>query len=320
MATTQTDIDSGVKGLGEVSADSAIRGIAEDLDITASSGIRGISTGKIDSASGVKSLTFTEIGSGALAKGLLGAASAIIGGDDYAGVRAVFTQKIMDDVSAVSSQEDLITVLRILFDYDYGKKTFRKAVQLEAKEAIAKYGRIEKEIQAYWLSSFRTAVQMGGRQLKHYARPKWDISFTTSLDYADIPSGEWIALEEHPLLPVSGRALITNAPLDLSVGEVSFTVEKVVGGPVEVEITSLSEVFEPEVPGDLIITYRDGIATFTILNELGEPLAGASVMLDGTTIRTTDKLGRVQFTTTRGKHRLLVEATGYAPLEFEVTV
>jgi hypothetical protein len=51
-----------------------------------------------------------------------------------------------------------------------------------------------------------------------------------------------------------------------------------------------------------------------------EPLAGASVMLDGTAVRTTDSLGRVQFITTRGKHRLLVEATGYAPLEFEIEV
>lgn len=312
--------DSGILGLPELSVDSAIRGITEDLSLAVLSGIKGIAGKEADVDSGIEGLGSTEVGSGILGKNYLGISSAIMGGDPNLGIWATFNRKIIDGVSASSSQEDLITVLRVLFDYDYGRGTFRKAVQLEAKESIAKYGRIEKEIQAYWLSSFRTAVQMGERQLKYYSRPKWDVSFVASLEYADIPPGEWVVLEEHPLLPISGRVLVTDAPLDLSVGEVSFTVEKVAGDPVEVEITKLSEAFEPEVLEGLTITYKDGIATITILNELGEPLGGASVMLDGETIRTTDSLGRVQFVTTRGRHILLVEATGYASLEFTVEV
>jgi hypothetical protein len=263
----QTDIDSGILGLPEASAGSAIRGISEDVNLGTLSGIRGILTKEADADSGIKSSGFTDVDSGILGKEFLGVGSAIIGGDlSIDRIWATFNNKTMDNVSAVSSQENLVTVLRILFDYDYGKQAFRKAVQLEVKESIAKYGRIEKEIQAYWLSSFRVAVQLGERQLRYYARPKWGISFTASLDYADIPSGEWIILEEHPLLPVSGRILVTDAPLDLSVGEVSFTTEKVVGPPVNVEITRLSEAYE-FVPDEAItITYRDGVATITILD------------------------------------------------------
>jgi hypothetical protein len=320
----QMDVDSGVMGLAELSTDSGIRGIVEGLTAQILSGIKGISLEEIDIDSGIKGLGFAEANSGVSGKVFLGIASAIIGGEPDVLLRdriwAVFNSKIVDNVSSVSSQEDLATVLRVLFDYDYGRQTFRKAVQLEVKEAIVKYGRIEKEIQAYWLTSFRAAVQMGERQLKYYARPKWDISFVSSLDYADIPSGEWVILEEHALLPVSGQVLVTNAPLDLSVGEVSFTVEKVVGDPVEVEVTRLSEAYEPVPIEGLTVTYKDGVATFTILNDLGYPLGGASVMLDGTATRTTDSKGQVQFTTSRGRHRLLVEATGYAPLEFEVEV
>lgn len=320
----ETSVDSGIKSLGELSADSGIRGLTEDISSKVLSGIKGTESQNTDVDSGIKCLGFTQAGSGIGGKAVLGIGSAIIGGysDIFPRDRiwAVFNHKTMDSVSAASSQEDLVTVLRVLFDYDYGKSTFRKAVQLEVKEAIRKYGRIEKEIQAYWLASFRLAVQMGERQLKYYGRPKWSVSFVSSLDYADIPSGEWVALEEHPLLPVSGRVLVTDAPLDLSVGEVSFTVEKAVGNPAIVEITRLSEAYEPMPVEGLKITYKDGIATFTILNDLGYPLGGASVMLDGTTTRTTDSKGQVQFTTTRGKHRLLVEATGYAPLEFEVEV
>lgn len=332
MAIFQADIDSGVKtkgfaqtnsgvlGLTIASADSAIRGIIEDLNLGILSGIKGIAEKEIDVDSGIEGSGFTEVSSGLLGKEYLGVSSAIMGGDPNLGIRATFSRKTIDSVSAVSSQEDLITVLRVLFDYDYGQGTFRRAVQLEAGESIKRYGRIEKEIQAYWLSSFRAAVQMGEKQLKYYSRPKWDVSFISNLDYADISSGEWVVLEEHPLLPISGRVLVINAPLDLSVGEASFTVEKVVGNLVAIEVTKLSEAFEPEVLEGLTITYKDGVATITILNELGESLGGASVMLDGETVRTTDSLGRVQFTTTRGKHRLLVEATGYAPLEFEIEV
>ena len=320
----ETSIDSGVLGLPELSVDSAIQGITEDLSFKILSGIKGVAVEDLDIDSGIEGLALFDADSGVLGKEFLGIGSAIIGGvaGEVPGdsVWATFNSKLMDGVSAVSSQGDLVTVLRILFDYDYGTRTFRKAVQLEAVESIRKYGRIEKEIQAYWISSFRSVVQMGERQLKYYARPKWSISFTTSLDYADIPSGEWVILEEHPLLPVFGSVLVSDASLDLSAGEVSFVVEKVVGDPVKTEITRLSEAFEPEILEGLSITYKDGVATFTILDELGDPLAGASVMLDGDAVHTTDGLGRVQFRTTRGRHRLLVEATGYAPLEFEVEV
>jgi len=319
-----TATKSGILGLAEISAKSAIRGLSEDLSNQILSGVKGIETIPLDVSSGIIGLSLTEADSGITGKSLIGCLSGITGtqpgivfGDR---IWATFNSKNIDEVSSVSSQEDLITVLRVLFDYDYGRQAFQKAVQLEAKEAIRKYGRIEYEIEAYWISSFRTAVQMAERKLKYCSRPKWITSFKSSLDYADIPSGGWISLEEHPLLPVLGNVLVIDAPLDLSIGEVSFRTEKVIGPIMDVEITQLSEAFEPTPLEGITITYRDGIATFTILNDLGYPLGGASVMLDGTTTRTTDSKGQVQFTTTRGKHRLLVEASGYAPLEFEVEV
>ena len=319
-----TEVDSGIFGQFGASVGAGIRGLTEDIKSGILSGIKGTDSKDVSTDSGVLGLGLSEVLGGILGKAPIGIVSGIIGGQPDVLLRdriwATFNNKTMDSISSVSSQEDLVTVLRVLFDYDYSKSNFRKAVQLEVKEAIRKYGRIEKEIQAYWLTSFRLAVQMGERQLKYYGRPKWSTSFVSSLDYADIPSGEWVTLEEHPLLPILGKVLVTNAPLDLSAGEVSFVVEKAVGDPVEVEITRLSEAYEPEALEGLKIAYKDGIATFTILNDLGYPLGGASAMLDGTTTRTTDSKGQVQFTTTRGKHRLLVEASGYAPLEFEVEV
>ena len=316
--------NSGLLGFSVVSAGSGIRGSVGDLESKIFSGIKGADSYNTDIGSGVACLSLAKVKSGISGKESLVVRSMIIGGKATVPpgnrIWAVFNRKNMDNISSTSSQEDLATVLRVLFDYNYGKKTFCKAVQLEAKEAIRKYGRIEKEIQAYWITSFRTAVQMGERILKYHARPKWSVSFVSDLDYADIPSGVWVSLEDHPLIPFSGPALVTDAPLDLSIGEVSFTVEKTVGNPVEVKVTGLSEAYEPLINNQLAISYNNGIVTFTILNELNQPLGGASVMLDGTINRTTDSKGQVQFTTTRGNHRLLVEASGYAPLEFEVQV
>jgi hypothetical protein len=68
------------------------------------------------------------------------------------------------------------------------------------------------------------------------------------------------------------------------------------------------------------VAYRDGVATFTVLDFAGDPLANASVTLDGMLTRTTDRLGTVQFTTSRGLHGLLVVAAGYASMELDVNV
>lgn len=314
---------SGIAGLAALDGSSGIIGLSPEIESSARGGVVGIEVDKSQVSSGIEGSVKVQRGSALAGCSALSIGSAIIGGEGLPfgdRIWAYFNRKNMDSVSAVSSQEDLATVVRVLFDYDYGKKSFRKAVELESKDAIVRYGRIEKEIQSYWIGSFRLAVELGERQLNYHARPKWKVSFVTSLDYANIPPGGWISVDKHPLIPFSGIALVTDAPLDLSAGEVSFIVEKNVGSPVVSTVIELSKAFKPIVPSGPAITYENGVATFTILNELGDPLADASVMLDGVTVHVTDQKGQVQFVTARGKHRLLVEATGYASLEFEVQV
>jgi hypothetical protein len=68
------------------------------------------------------------------------------------------------------------------------------------------------------------------------------------------------------------------------------------------------------------VTFRDGVATFTISDPAGNPLAGAAVTLDGQETRETDALGRVQFGTERGAHSLSVYMSGYSPFDLEVVV
>jgi hypothetical protein len=92
-------------------------------------------------------------------------------------------------------------------------------------------------------------------------------------------------------------------------------------GPVPgVELVRIGYLLDAAGDDPISVQYKDGVATFTVLNDLGAPLAGASVTLDNTDTRTTDRAGRVQFATARGGHTLLVVANGYANLELEVVV
>lgn len=92
-----------------------------------------------------------------------------------------------------------------------------------------------------------------------------------------------------------------------------------VGNVPKMELKALSTAFEPDIQS-VHTTYVNGAATFTILKPDGEPMAGASVTLNGKATRITDSAGRVSFTTPRGKAKLLIKMTGMADLYAEVTV
>ena len=68
------------------------------------------------------------------------------------------------------------------------------------------------------------------------------------------------------------------------------------------------------------MTYRDGVATFTIQDDAGQPMAGAAVTLDGLYTANTDASGKVQFRTPRGAHTLTVRMPGFADITLEVVV
>jgi hypothetical protein len=73
-------VDSGVLGLPEISADSAIRGITEDLNIDILSGIRGILVKEVDADSGIAGLAGALTDSGIAGLISLEINSGIIGG------------------------------------------------------------------------------------------------------------------------------------------------------------------------------------------------------------------------------------------------
>lgn len=227
-----------------------------------------------------------------------------------------FTVFNCQDMQCETSQSGLVTVLRVLHDYADGQP--RRVVQLEAPEAIASYGRIERELDARWLRSPRLAADLGQRLLAYQARPVWRTTWRADIRH-QTPPGVYVDLA-HARAPVHGRMLVMDAELDPSTVSVTFTSEAAAGPAPRIEMTRLSTAFEPEVTSGANVAYSNGIATFTIIDDNGRPMVAAKVTLDGTETRLTDHQGRVQFSAPRGLHLLYVEANGYTPMEIEVTI
>lgn len=221
---------------------------------------------------------------------------------------------------AVARSDGLVTALRLVYDYDHAQGKATKAMLLEAPDAIAIYGRTEAEHAAGWLHLPRLALALGETLLRRKARPLWELSFGVPWRVGlAIAPGQDISIN-HPRLPVSGVALVADAQLDWSSATATLTCWAPAGPAPRVVLAQSAEQFDPVQPSGVAVVYRDGVATLTILDDGGQPLANAKVTIDGAQTRMTDSGGRVQFSTARGAHVLLIQAAGYAALQAEIAV
>lgn len=223
-----------------------------------------------------------------------------------------------DEPRAVARADQLITALRLVYDYDWAQGKAAKAMLLEAPDAIALYGRTEAEHAVRWLHLPRLAFALGETLLKRWARPRWELSFGVPWRIGlQLAPGQDLSIS-HPRLPVSGAVLVADAQLDWRSATVNVTCWAPAGPEPRVVLAQSAEQFAPVQPSGVAVVYRDGVATLTILDDAGQPLANAKVTLDGKQTRLTDAGGRVQFATTRGQHALLIQAAGYAALQAEI--
>ena len=220
-------------------------------------------------------------------------------------------------MQADTSATDIVTALRVLYDYDHAGKRYQRAIALEAPDAIKAYGRLEQEWAAPWLRTPRQAEQIGRRVLAYLARPRWRVRWQAPI--ADIPTGAWVDLQ-HPLSPVAGRHRLVSARIDTTSARVECVVDAPVGDVPAVTTVRLSSAFEPVIQPGITVEVANGEIIFTARNEQGQPLAGAKITLDGGASRIADSNGRVSFTAARGRHVLRIEAQGYPASEAEVVV
>lgn len=228
------------------------------------------------------------------------------------------------DLAAEAAHEGIVTALRVVYDYDHAAGKPRRALALACPEAIRRYGRIEREWGAGWLRSPRDAQRLGERLLGQMARPRWRVRWQAMLDTdaggARTAQPGGLALLDHARSPLAGLHRLLSADIDPEGLRVECAVEAPVGESPRIVTTALSTAFEPLLQTGASVEYRDGQALFTLLDEAGQAIAGASVTLDGAMTRQSDAHGRVSFPAARGRHTVHVEATGYAPMDIEVTL
>lgn len=220
-------------------------------------------------------------------------------------------------LQASTSATGLYTALRVLYDYDHAAQRYRRAIQLQASDAIKDYGLLELEWPAPWLRTPRHAEELGQRMLAWLARPRWRV--TWQQQFADVATGAWVDMA-HPLSPVQGRHRLISAELDLSSASLTCAIEAPVGDAPAIQTTRLSTAFDPLIQPGITVDLAGSEIIFTARDEQGRPLAGAKITLNGKSTRIADSAGRVSFPVQRGRHTLLIEADGYPATEAVVVV
>ena len=149
----------------------------------------------------------------------------------------------MREVIAECSHAQIVTALRIVYDYDYALGQPRQALALECPEAIRQYGKIEREWDAAWLRSPREAQALGQRMLAWMCRPRWRVRWQQS-GWPSVKTGDLVHID-HPLSPLRGAFRLLTADLDLAALRVECAIEGAVGEAPKIVTTTLSTAFAP---------------------------------------------------------------------------
>lgn len=220
----------------------------------------------------------------------------------------------LENATADAVHTDLATELRGTYAYDYAARKPRRALRVEA--SVDRFGRIARDWPMPWVQQARDAERILRRQMARLARPMWQVSGAIPLREPLPEIGDTVRAD-HPLMPIAA-GLLTLREINRDQARV-VVAAKVPAGP-EPTVSVLSSGLAIDAAGaDTIdVVFRDGLATFTILDDAGSPLAGVSVTLDSIVTRSTDQFGRVQFETDPGPHTLTIVATGFEPFELDL--
>ena len=310
-----TQWDAVVRSFFSTSADFAVHGEIHSTTPSYRLGISGNLPIEENRNSAISSKAGNAYGS-AIASSAFNTKGLAIMGEVGTSPEFSFTATNVEHFSAGADYNDISTVLRILFNYDFATGEFAGTLQLEAPEEIVRYGRIEKILEARWVLTHRQALHLGKRYLRYLAKPRWSISFDTSSKEAACDVGDSIFVN-YPICPVSGDMVVMKTDYNVNKLSARITAEYVSPSPTKIIISDVGNLNRTvSTPGSIV--YANGVATITIVDVNDVPMTGATVTLDGRTSQISDKAGKVRFTTTKGKHILLVENDDYVPVEIGV--
>lgn len=231
---------------------------------------------------------------------------------------AEFYPETAEKVVVESDVDDTCDVLRVSYDID--GSTDRAAHYIELSARPLRYGGVSKEVTLKWLRTPANAETVGRRMLQRMAGELYAVALTS--DQTTIRPCQWARLNNHPQWPIDatspvGMVLATDVAPDQNSTEV---VLEVVASTPTVAVTAHSLAVPRGTSSALDVVYSNGVATFTITDENGQPIRDAFVSLDGGQAKRTDQQGRVSFEATPGAHVIAVDAAGYEPFQLGITL
>ncbi len=192
--------------------------------------------------------------------------------------------------TATARRDSLVTALNVNFDFEAGRP--KQSIQLEAPDAIALYGKINKISELRWITSARVSVSIGKAILTDTAQPRWSVR--SSGIRTALAVGDTVEVQ-HPIVPQAGLAIVLNRSLDLATGLTSAEFEWIASSNTRVVLVQQSVAFVANRPVSAAVQTQGSDRILTLVEQDGRPIANATVTLDGQTTRYTDSAGRVEF-------------------------
>ncbi|MEN9437899.1 MAG: hypothetical protein RIR09_2554 [Pseudomonadota bacterium] len=221
-------------------------------------------------------------------------------------------------ISARADITTLATVARVVYAHDWAAGAARGALRLAAPDALARWGERVVDLELPAVRRARDALAFATAALADRARTQWSVSAEVDARVGALRAGQTLELA-HPHVP-AGLALVTAVVHDREKAQLQITATLYTEAAPRIALQRRNAAIDPAAAAETVVNYRDGVATFTVSDDQGNPLAGATVTLDGLHSATTDAAGRVQFKTPRGAHTLTVSMPGFAAFEIEVIV
>lgn len=229
--------------------------------------------------------------------------------------------------SCISTVQDAAATLALQFSWNAAKSTYAKTMKFSASpspfESTPPVPSVyvvapDVTIQAPWLRSAADAEALGRRLLVRLSRPRASVNVKTG---ERLRSTDWATLSS-PLLPIDGPQDFFVLSAQAAFGDrTSILTGEIAWGDVPtIALTSYSKMASDTQTAGVEIAYVAGVATFTIQDDQGKPLANANVSLDGGAAKKTDAQGIVRFSAKPGSHVLYVLAAGFAAFEIEVAL
>lgn len=235
------------------------------------------------------------------------------------------TRPILDlapaEVSALqvfATVVDSADVLRLWYDWSDAADKPLHFIELTASPA--RYGGVAKEVTYKWLRTPQSAEIVGRAVLARLAGERYDVTFDSS---APIRAGQWVRPVAHPEWPLDGAdpiIMVLVPEIDPTAGTVHVSTSETLLSTPAIAVSAHSVALPDTIEAGLSVAFANGVATFTLQDADGRPIAGAKISLDGDVAKTTDSQGQVSFQTTAGIHRLSVDAVGFQSFELFVTI